>query len=773
MTVGNTPADLANLSQALRNMVSTASHVVNAQEQNHAALNATTDSLAEFKKHLDTLSKNTKNSSTHLKQAEDLKKKELDLAKKKLEAEQEYQALVKSGSATQQQLAAAAANVTKAQTQHQAAVTKTTTSVQRLNTTAATPAARSLSTVSKSGTFANLMLVKFGDALGNQAAQLWAQYTANGGLMDATNTTLDNMLLGTDSWLLSMANQQNLALRYGLKGSELAEFASQNRQLFNSLGGTAQALDALNPLAESLRSATGSVAGDFELAIESANILAKQGVAVNEQNTLAHVESLKLLQTQAFMTKKQAQDALKALYEDVEVQDQLRSARKGERAAILESQRALYSQAIASGMSAEQAKQAAAMMNKMVSAKPLDRLKQAAKIRAVSGALGIAGGEQAAQAVTAGKRMTDQQRQQLMQFNQNAANAMDQMAGMGLGSEIFATSLMDKLDLDQYYGKGSPFSTTLGDELATPVKEVGSMVKQVNDTLEGKILVKLQELWNQAKILVSGEHWAGLLGLTVASVLGGKLVIGAVEGLAAKAMGMVGAGGAAGAVAGTTTAATTGGAAAAAGGAGALSTAGKVGSKIGAGAGAATGLALSAATLYAIDGIVGKFGFGKQVDTNQDEANWNRMGVLEKMESSLGRGIEKLGEFAMLDNIVSEARARRIDTETKYLDKHEQTTVQQVERPGQSKVKVEVVDTTNVDILAATKQTAVGIATQIKQNDTTSELLRSLRDLTEKQTTLMEKQLVAMTLTDAERVDTSVRSNLRRDNAFGARFNYV
>ena len=45
------------------------------------------------------------------------------------------------------------------------------------------------------------------------------------------------------------------------------------------------------------------------------------------------------------------------------------------------------------------------------------------------------------------------------------------------------------------------------------------------------------------------------------------------------------------------------------------------------------------------------------------------MNIFQKAESGLARGVEKVGSFIGLDNISREAQAKRIKTESEYLDK--------------------------------------------------------------------------------------------------------
>lgn len=75
-------------------------------------------------------------------------------------------------------------------------------------------------------------------------------------------------------------------------------------------------------------------------------------------------------------------------------------------------------------------------------------------------------------------------------------------------------------------------------------------------------------------------------------------------------------------------------------------------------------------TVAGIDAAAGAMGVGENaIDTAQDDANWEKMSTLEKIQSGVARGIEKTGEILFMDNITNEARANRIKSETLYLEK--------------------------------------------------------------------------------------------------------
>lgn len=80
-----------------------------------------------------------------------------------------------------------------------------------------------------------------------------------------------------------------------------------------------------------------------------------------------------------------------------------------------------------------------------------------------------------------------------------------------------------------------------------------------------------------------------------------------------------------------------------------------------------------------VDALAGTMGVGgKEIDAAQDDANWEKMSLLEKAQSGLARGIEKTGEFLFLDNMANEAKSRRIKAETDYLAKTEENKAAQV-----------------------------------------------------------------------------------------------
>lgn len=84
----------------------------------------------------------------------------------------------------------------------------------------------------------------------------------------------------------------------------------------------------------------------------------------------------------------------------------------------------------------------------------------------------------------------------------------------------------------------------------------------------------------------------------------------------------------------------------------------------------AAAFAAMVAVVAGVDAIFGAFGVGgKPIDQKQDDANWDRMTALQKAESGLARGVEKIGSLLFMDNLANEAAADRIRKETEYFAK--------------------------------------------------------------------------------------------------------
>jgi hypothetical protein len=758
--------ELISLTRIMRDMVDASSRTVAAQRANIVSSMEQQEEMEKFEKALRGNRKLTSQQEKLVKDAIALKKQEQKAEREYLKARNESiraDRNARTPEAEKQRLATLALG---AQRRLQAAQAATQQATQGLGV--------SMSGLTKTTNLTSAALAWFGNTLAAQGKQLLAQNKANSGVVE-----------GTGSLAMALFEQQNVALKYRMTGAEFAEISTKNRQMINAMGGSTLAFAQMTPTITRMQILTGDATEALRLTSEVATDFAKKGIRPTMDVMERYTDDLVQLQRRTGMSTRQAAEYFDAIASDVDSIDILRSARKEEREAILRSQRALVEQSIAAGMSAEQAQRAAKMLNSMVAAKPLDRLKQAARVRALSGAMGIAGGDDAANAIIAGKRATAEQREKANDFFQRAAGAMDQAAGQGLGGEIFATQLADKLGLEQYFGKDSPFSTTLGDTMKPAFADLKQAYVDASKDWGAQQVNWLADIWKQLTLILGGDHWGGVIasGITwiVSAIAGGKLVsalAGKVGNIMQGGKGILGRTG--GAVATTVGEGAAGVGAAGAAGAGAAGAAGA--SKLARAGQLAKGVAITAAIAgvagAGVDWAAGKAGVGgKQIDEDQDEANWQRASAWEKTQSAIPRLIEKLGSFAFLDNMANEARAERIAKETAYLDaKAADGAAQPKTGPASPEAQGEAIKKTaesSNEIKVATMATADRLAEQIKKMDSSNDFLKKIADLSERQIELSERQLVALTMTERERTDGTNRTNLRRDSKFGAQYNYV
>jgi len=142
---------------------------------------------------------------------------------------------------------------------------------------------------------------------------------------------------------------------------------------------------------------------------------------------------------------------------------------------------------------------------------------------------------------------------------------------------------------------------------------------------------------------------------------------------------------------------------------------------------AAGGILSGAILTNALDALAGwVFGIGdKEIDTKQDDANWEKMNWWQTIESSLARGIENVGDY-VAPSVANEARAARIADETQYFK--EQEAAAKVEPKAEPKVDPITTDTTKKDAQLDAAMAEKGFTeTQIKELkdhlDTTSKAL--------------------------------------------------
>lgn len=325
-------------------------------------------------------------------------------------------------------------------------------------------------------------LAAFGDALKRAYQDARSTLVKAGGVFESSSSVFS----GYFSHVVD-------AIKLGLSPQDLAQITAVNRQVILAMGGQAKVLNMVNsaytnqiPILEKYRARGLDGAEALSVITSQMTQLGKMGIKPTQQR-------LNELADETFELSKRtgmSASALSSLYgevlNDVDFQHTMRAVQEDQRDAILKSTRAMVANNVALGMSAEQAKEAAKMLSKMVAARPLERIKQAARIRALGSAFGIAGGEEAAAAVQRGGR-TPEDRKSIENFSKSAADFADASKEQGIGMELAVDTLLEKLDLNQYYGKGSPFSDTLA-SVMKPQNDALNALKDGQDQGLGKVL---------------------------------------------------------------------------------------------------------------------------------------------------------------------------------------------------------------------------------------------------------------------------------------------
>jgi hypothetical protein len=729
--------ELGQLTKVLREMVNASSRTVAAQQANVQALIDKNEEVADLQKKLTKGKKLSKEQERLVQEAITLKKKEIDAAKEFARAN----STIKTSKG--------AVEKAKATNQAQKAL-ETWRDAQRDTTAATNATTSSISNLSSKSNLTSAAIGMFGASLVKAAANAKDQLIANNGVIE-----------GSGSLSIALLKQQAQALQYSDGDSvAFAKNISANRQMVNAMGGTSDALKSVDSSMTSFVLMTGSRSEAFKALAESMSSFAKKGITPTEYAMRNYTNDVEQLAKLTGMQQDQSRAVFEDMASDVSTMELLRSARKEERESILANQRAMFLQNTALGMTTEQAKEATKALAKIAGQKPIDRIKQAARIRALGGALGIEGANEAADAVLAGKRATAEQQAAYAKFGANAAN-ISSASGMGdLGTEIFTQSLLDKLDLDKYYGAGSVFSTTTADSLK-PQQAALDKLTTASQTTEGNIASTAISAQKLVENTLAGNNLLAPIVSGIASIAllaGGGKLLGSVGSVAGRALGgaksILGIGGAAAE-----------GAAVAGAGAAGAGVAGSALSKLGT---LAKGAGVAGSALDAGMGLY-------DLSNGQAQTTMSGLDYLSPMRYGMYAG-DKINQGAASLMGGQSIGSKVYDWLNPDAGKSI-TASSPIKSPSsQISPAVDLLKKTSDssdDIKTSTKSTSDNIALHLKKTDTSNDMLKKIVDMTEKQVDLAERQLIAMTLSDKEKADTNARSNLRKDNKFASQYNYL
>jgi hypothetical protein len=289
------------------------------------------------------------------------------------------------------------------------------------------------------GKFLNVFVGILGtvaNAVGGYFTTVREAAVASAGVIEETSGSFD---AGMDHWIRTLA-------RTGVDPKEFIALSAANRQMINSMGGMQSVIDEQTPIVKRMSGLYGDMAKSWKETQGIMTSFANVGVKPTTRALMDYNTDLDMLARTTGMLGPEMNSLFKNLASDADSIDILRAARQGERESILANQRALYISNRALGMTAEQAEQASKMLNKMVAAKPLERFKQAARLRAMGALMGVD------TSAAANELMKAKGQQNIGTINEGmtkVATAMGSAAQKGVQAELITSVAAEKLGFDE------------------------------------------------------------------------------------------------------------------------------------------------------------------------------------------------------------------------------------------------------------------------------------------------------------------------------------
>jgi hypothetical protein len=259
------------------------------------------------------------------------------------------------------------------------------------------------------------------------------------------------------NFVAAAVKQQIDAIKHGVPVAQFQEISASNRALIDSLGGTDQMLTRVGGSMNKLWYMTSNMTESMRVAAGMATNLAYAGVEPTTHAMGVYFNNLNLLSRMTGLTAQQSQQQIASMMQNESMQLLLVRARSNEREAIVESRMALLNHAIALTGSTEAAQKMVATVNKMVTQDPLERIKQAAKLQALAGAMGVGVNKGAIAGLISGHPDASQSMaiQGMMTQLQGAANTR---MGGGLAGQLVTSTMIGKLGLGNVLN-GTTFTT--------------------------------------------------------------------------------------------------------------------------------------------------------------------------------------------------------------------------------------------------------------------------------------------------------------------------
>jgi uncharacterized membrane protein len=357
---------------------------------------------------------------------------------------------------------------------------------------------------------------KLGETFKTGVKNLFSGLSLKDAVINFTNDYRQILATAGDNIYSSLGRQVDAA-KLGLTPAEYIAMNAASRQTILAAGGAAKQIDILKDQSDTLGMKFASVGDRTKYVQGQMDALAQAGIRPTKESAGILGGSFTRLQKITGMTGEQFNELTREMATDSDIQIQLRAANSQEREQIMQGIMARNAENRAMGMTAEQAKAVSKTLAKLAGQGPVDRMKQAAKIRAMSGMMGIGGGDEAANILIKGQRATPEEKKILQEHMSKISNAASESQTGGIGQEMMVSTAMDKMGLSSLLGPGSEFNTRLAEGLKIDEKALEEQ-KGTNT-----ILTKMLEFFDIGKAGVSNPlvQGVGAIGSGIYNAVGG------------------------------------------------------------------------------------------------------------------------------------------------------------------------------------------------------------------------------------------------------------
>lgn len=343
--------------------------------------------------------------------------------------------------------------------------------------------------------FAAAATAKFAAMMKTAGREVKEQYQATGGLIEGTDL------------LTSVFKTQYNALLQGMDPADFQRQVVANREIINAMGGTASAINQLNPAIDRMRAVTGNNSEAMRLTMEAANQLSMVGIKPTAAALTAYQNDIMQMRKVSGLGQQAAQDFFKSIESDTEASFLLKTSKVAERSAILQSQRAfaVHTQTLIG--STEQTKQMIKTINGMLAARPVERIKQAQQIRAIGGALGVQGYDEAARIIMSGQAKTEKEYETIRSVVAQLTKLQNDARG-NLQAEIPITAMLDAINLGELT-RSQAFNMEATRETRGTPQEVADKLTDITTTSTGQMVSLLTNIGGAITSLAEGKSLAG------------------------------------------------------------------------------------------------------------------------------------------------------------------------------------------------------------------------------------------------------------------------